>query len=71
MKEKYYVGDPGLRPHKCYKLSVGASRFDLDFAIPDLDRGNIRWAIWSEENGEGRMEFVLYRDRKGLVLKKE
>lgn len=68
MKEKYYAGDRGLKPfrHLCYTLCEDTNS-DFRFATKDLDRGNIRWAIWSQENGQKRIKFVLYRDRKGLV----
>lgn len=68
MIEKYYAGDEKLKPCLCYRLR-DSDTDDFDSAIKDLQRGNIRWAVWSWENGQKRMKFVLYRDRKGLTLK--
>lgn len=70
MIEKYYTGDRKLRPHLCYELCPEDPDPNFDFATKDLDRDNIRWAVWSRENETKRTKYVLYRDRKGLVLKK-
>jgi len=67
MIEKYYAGDQKLQPHLCYKLCPVTTDHDFSFATGLLDRDSIRWAVWSRENGNRRIRFVLYRDRKGLV----
>lgn len=71
MIEKYYAGDRSLRPfsHLCYRLRESGTD-DFELATGTLDQDGIRWTIWNGENGKGKTLFVLYRDRKGLVLKK-
>lgn len=69
MIEKYYAGDPRLEPRLCYELCLGDTDQDYCFATELLDRNSIRWTIWSRENGSRRIKYVLYRDRKGLVLR--
>lgn len=69
MIEKFYAGDRKLRPCLCYELCPGHTDHDFRFATKLLERGNIRWVVWSRENGQKRIKYVLYRDRKGLVLR--
>lgn len=69
MIEKYYAGDRKLRPCLCYELCPADTDSDFRFATILLDQDSIRWAIWSRENGNKRIRFMLYRDRKGLVLR--
>lgn len=67
MTEKYYAGDRGLKPDRCYLLCEDLDP-DFSFATDLLDRDNIRWTVWCQRKVK-QLEYLLYRDSRGLVLR--